>query len=390
MINWLADKFRIRNSTAQTSGGSEAIIERLRQGQQSHGGIAVDDAVAMKFATVYSCVRLISDTISQMPCHLYRDENGVKTKIDNEPLGRAISVRPTPGLTSFDFWKFFTSQLLLKGYAVAQKIESGREYRLMPIPKITRVERGTTGEYFFHYINSQGATATLAGSKAFWAFYAMDNDLLPVSPITLQKDAIGLGIQAQRHGSKTLGTSATPAGILKSPNRLDAQVKQSIKESWDSTYGPNGSGGIAVLEGGADFAKVAMSNEDAQLLQTRQFQRQEICGIFGVPPHMISDTAQAKGWSTMEQMMTEFVTLTINPLTIRIEQAISMCLIPPAEWGNRYAKFSTTGLMRGDTTARSAYYASGIDKGWLLPAEARAFEELNPMEGGAVNEPGQA
>ena len=92
----------------------------------------------------------------------------------------------------------------------------------------------------------------------------------------------------------------------------------------------------------------------------------------------------------MEQMMTEFVTLTINPLTIRIEQAISMCLIPPAEWGNRYAKFSTTGLMRGDTTARSAYYASGIDKGWLLPAEARAFEELNPMEGGAVNEPGQA
>lgn len=388
MTSWLQNIFRPKN--VHTEGGADAIIERLKRGRESAAGVHVDESIAMKFATVYSCVRLISDTIAQMPCHLYRDENGIKTKVDNEPMGRAISHSPSPGLTGFDFWKFFISQLLLKGFAVARKIESGREYRLMPIANITKIERSLTGDYVFTYQDAQGGQQKLESAKAFWAFYALGNDLLPISPITQQADAIGLGIQAQRHGSKTLGTSATPAGILKTAGRLDAQAKLSIKESWDSTYGPGGTGGIAVLEGGTEFAKVAMSNEDAQLLQTRQFQRQEICGIFGVPPHMISDTAQAKGWSTMEQMMTEFVTLSINPLTIRVEQAISMCLIPPAEWGRKYAKFATTGLMRGDTTARAAYYASGIDKGWLLPAEARALEELNPMEGRAANEPGQA
>jgi HK97 family phage portal protein len=127
---------------------------------------------------------------------------------------------------------------------------------------------------------------------------------------------------------------------------------------------------------------MSMSNEDAQLLQTRQFQRQEICGIYGVPPHMISDTAQAKGWSTMEQMMTEFVTLSLNPIAIRFEQAIARAFIPVKDRGTRYAKFATTGLLRGDSAARAAFYRSGIDGGWLTPNEARKYEDLNPLPGG--------
>ncbi len=375
---------RIFNTASYNSGSIEDIIRRFADGQRSAAGINVDEDVAMRFSTVWACVRLLSDTLAQLPCHLYEtDSAGNRKKITDDPIAIAIGQTPDSGLTAFDFWRYQTQCLLLRGYPVSKIIRGGDSVvRLVPVLKVDRVERTPVGKYVFHYHDSADQPQQLQQEDAFFAFYALGDNLLPMSPIAMQANAIGLGIRAQDHGAKTLATNATPSGTLDVAGKLDKQVKKEIKEQWDTTYGPNGTGGIAILEGGAKFAPMSMSNEDAQLLQTRQFQRTEICGIYGVPPHMVSDTTQAKGWSTMEQLMTEFVTLSLNPLAIRFEQAITRALIPRKLWGKRYAKFATNGLLRGDIAARSSLYSTAIASRWMLPNEARAFEDMNPLEGG--------
>ena len=288
----------------------------------SDAGVSVSPEIALRFSTVYSCVRLLSDTIAQMPCKLFRKEaDGKKTLYKNNPLYNALSVSPENGLTAFDFWKKFIENFLLRGYAVARIIKNfqGQPVRLVPVNNVYKIERDTFGNYLFTYRQQNGEEIVLKQEDAFFSFFSVNDSMIPISPITVNRNSIGLGIAAEKHGCNVFKSGGTPAGTLDYPGSLDAKVKASIKEGWDAAYGVNGVGGIAILEGGTKYSKISMSNEDAQYLQTRQFQKQDICGIFGVPPHMISDTAQAKGWSTMEQMMIEFITLTINPLTVRIE-----------------------------------------------------------------------
>jgi len=375
---------RIFNVSTYSSGSVDDIIRRVADLQRTSSGVNVNEETAMRFATVWACVRLLSDTMAQLPCHLKeRDASGATKTITDDPLAIAIGISPDTGLTPFDFWKSQAATVLLRGYSLAKIIRGGDSIiRLVPVLNVEKIERKTTGEYLFTHRDADGQPQEIRQADAFFAFYALGSDLLPMSPIKMQSEAIGLGIRAQQHGSHTLSTNATPSGTLNVVGKLDKQAKNAIKEQWDLAYGPNGTGGVAVLEGDAKFSSISMTNEDAQLLQTRQFQRQEICGIYGVPPHMISDTAQAKGWSTMEQMMTEFVTLSLNPLTIRFEQAIARALISHRDRSKRFIKFATTGLLRGDIAARSNLYQSAINSRWMTPNEARGYEDMNPLPGG--------
>ena len=124
-----------------------------------------------------------------------------------------------------------------------------------------------------------------------------------------------------------------------------------------------------------------MSAEDMQMLETRRYQKEEICGFFGVPPHMIGDTAQAKGWSTMEQMMSEFLTLSLAPHIVRIENAVTTRLVPETAWGRQYAKFSTAGLLRADSKSRAEHYKALFNCGAISPNEIREFEDMNRVDG---------
>ena len=361
---------------------AEQILRSIAMRSFSDAGVSVSPEIAMRFSTVYSCVRLLSDTIAQMPCKLFKIEsNGDKTPNRRNPLYNVLSLSPENGLTAFDFWKKLIESFLLRGYAIARVIRNaqGEVIRLIPINSVYKIERDEFGKYIFTYRGKDGQNIELKQIDAFFSFFSVNDDMIPISPIEVNRNSIGLGIAAEKHGCNVFKSGGTPAGTLDYPGSLDKKVKDSIKEGWDAAYGINGVGGIAILEGGTKYSKISMSNEDAQYLQTRQFQKQDICGIFGVPPHLISDTAQAKGWSTMEQMMIEFITLTINPITIRIEQSIKKLLIPRTDWKTDFAKFTTQGLLRGDTPTRKDYYATGIDKGFLTINEVRELEDLNSL-----------
>lgn len=380
--------FKPRNTVSETTGDAERIIRSLNAQYYSDSGASVSVESAQRFSTVYACVRLLSDTIAQMPCKLMEIKpDGSRHPAIDDPLSMLLSTSPNNGLTSFDFWRKMTESLLYRGYAVARVIRTqGRIMQLIPLVNVNKIERDLYGKYIFTYLNQNGGMVTLRQDDAFFSFYSVGDNMLPVSPIELNRNAIGLGMSAEKHGSKVFKSGGRPSGTLDMPGALDGKVRDAIKKGWDAAYGPNGDGGIAILEGGAKYANIAMSMEDAQYLQTRQFQRQDICGIFGVPPHMISDTAQAKGWSTMEQMMTEFLTLTINPLSIRYEQSIDKLLIDKKDWGRKYSMFETKGLLRADTGTRSSYYATGISNGWLEINEVRKLEDMNPLPPERVKE----
>lgn len=368
---------------------AEQIIRSIITRSISDAGVSVSPEIAMRFSTVYACVRLLSDTIAQMPCKMFiKEPSGKRVHDDTNPLYLALSVSPENGLTAFDFWKKSIEQFLLRGYFVARKITnfSGEVVRLVPVNNVSKIERDYYGNYIFTYRTQNSETVQLLQKDAFFSFFSVNEDMLPISPIEVNRNTVGLGIAAEKHGSNVFKSGGTPPGTLQYPGKLDKKVSADIKEAWDKAYGVNGIGGIAILEGGTKWEKTSMSNEDAQYLQTRQFQKTDICGIFGVPPHMISDTAQAKGWSTMEQMMIEFVTLTVNPITIRLEQSIKKCLISPKEWNSKYAKFATAGLLRGDAAGRTAYYGGGLDRGYLKINEVRDLEDLNPLSDEEIKE----
>ena len=379
--------FQPRNTISETTGDAEKIIRSLALQYLSDSGAVVSIETAKRFSTVYACVRLISDTIAQMPCKLIEIKNDKRLNAVDDPLYLLLSMSPENGLTSFDFWKKLTESLLYRGYAVARVIRSfGKIMRLIPITNVHRIDRDQYGKYSFTYYTQKGGLEELKQEDAFFSFYSLDDNMLPLSPIEVNRNSIGLGISAEKHSSKTFKSGGRPSGTLDLPGTLDKKVRDSIKESWDRAYSLDGDGGIAILEGGAKYAAISMTNEGAQLLQSRQFQKQDICGIFGVPPHMISDTAQAKGWSTMEQMMTEFLTLSINPITIRFEQSADKLLIDKKDWFKKYTMFESKGLLRGDTNTRKDYYATGIDKGWLEINEVRKLEDMNPLPPERVKE----
>jgi HK97 family phage portal protein len=365
------------------------MIRSIVMRHLSDAGVSVSPEIAMRFSTVYACVRLLSDTIAQMPCKLYStDISGDRNPSMGDPLYNVLSISPENGLTAYDFWKKSIEQFLLRGYFVARTIKNttGEIIRLIPVNNVTKIERDVFGRYVFTYRTQQGEQLELKQQDAFFSFFSVNEDMIPISPIEVNRNTVGLAIAAEKHGCNVFKSGGTPAGTLEYPGKLDQKIAAAIKEAWDKAYGVNGVGGVAILEGGAKFGKVSMSNEDAQYLQTRQFQKTDICGIFGVPPHMISDTAQAKGWSTMEQMMIEFVTLTINPITIRLEQSIKKCLIPSKKWNSDFAKFATNGLLRGDTGARTAYYAGGLDRGYLEINEVRRLEDMNALDDSKIKE----
>lgn len=364
---------------------TEDLLRVLRSGNESSSGVSVTAESAMRCSTVFSCVRLLSESIAQLPCKLISDENNIKTYPTSDPFYYVLLHSPNKWMTAFMYWQFNVTSLLLKGFFVSQIIRSanGKINQLIPIhpDKVLEIKQAADRSLIF-ICNMENERRVFNQSEVFFCYYATIDGVTPLSVIKYAKESIGLAVVAEKHGALTFKNAARPSGLIEVPNKLSDVAFDHMKNSWADAYSGDNTGKPAILEEGAKFSPVTMSNEDAQYLDTRRFQKQDICGMFGVPPHMIGDTTQAKGWSTMEQMMTEFVTLSLNPWTIKIEQAIRLCLIPEVQWGNRYAKFFTTALLRGDASARSTFYSSGIDKRWLTPNEVRSREDMNPIEGG--------
>ena len=340
----------------------------------------------MQMTAVYSCVRILSEAVAGLPLHLYQYiENGSKEKAIKHPLYFLLHDEPNPEMTSFVFRETLMTHLLLWGNAYAQIIRNGKGevvalYPLMP-NRMT-VNRDDTGQLYYEYQTSsddakttKGGTVRLKPTDVLHIPGLGFDGLVGYSPIAMAKNAIGMAIACEEYGAKFFANGAAPGGVLEHPGTI--KDPQRVRESWQSTFGGSGNANkIAVLEEGMKYTPIGISPEQAQFLETRKFQINEIARIFRVPPHMVGDLEKSS-FSNIEQQSLEFVKYTLDPWVIRWEQSIQRSLLSRDEKAVYFVKFNLEGLLRGDYQSRMNGYAIGRQNGWMSANDIRELENLD-------------
>ena len=359
----------------------------------STSGKAVTEQTAMQMTAVYSCVRILAEAVAGLPLHLYKyTENGGKEKALDHPLYRLLHDEPNPEMSSFVFRETLMTHLLLWGNAYAQVIRNGKGevvalYPLMP--NRMAVDRDTEGHLYYTYyrgddeaIKNKEYAVTLAPRDVLHIPGLGFDGLVGYSPIAMAKNAIGMAIACEEYGAKFFANGAAPGGVLEHPGTI--KDPQRVRESWQSTFGGSGNANkIAVLEEGMKYTPIGISPEQAQFLETRKFQINEIARIFRVPPHMVGDLEKSS-FSNIEQQSLEFVKYTLDPWVIRWEQSIQRALLSQDEKAVYFVKFNLEGLLRGDYQSRMNGYAIGRQNGWMSANDIRELENLDriPAEEG--------
>ena len=378
-------------------------------------GKTVTERSAMQMTAVYSCVRILSEAVAGLPLHLYKyTDSGGKAMALDHPLYRLLHDEPNPEMSSFVFretlmthlllWSFLhplllyatfetlMTHLLLWGNAYAQIIRNGKNeivalYPLMP--NKMSVDRDENGRLYYTYyrdndeaIKDKEFAVTLQPSDVLHIPGLGFDGLVGYSPIAMAKNAIGMAIACEEYGAKFFANGAAPGGVLEHPGTI--KDPQRVRESWQSTFGGSGNANkIAVLEEGMKYTPIGISPEQAQFLETRKFQINEIARIFRVPPHMVGDLEKSS-FSNIEQQSLEFVKYTLDPWVIRWEQSIQRSLLSRDEKAAYFVKFNLEGLLRGDYQSRMNGYAIGRQNGWMSANDIRELENLDriPAEDG--------
>ena len=352
----------------------------------SASGKQVNERTSMQMTAVYSCVRILSEAVASLPLNVYRyTDTGGKEKAFDHPLYRLLHDEPNPEMSSFIFRETLMTHLLLWGNAYAQIIRNGKGevialYPLMP-DRMT-VDRDSNGGLYYKYRKSnddaptmESGVVSLAPSDVLHVPGLGFDGLVGYSPIAMAKNAIGLAIAAEEYGSKFYANGAAPSGVLEHPGTLKDPTR--VRDSWNSTFGGStNSHKVAVLEEGMKYTPISISPNEAQFLETRKFQINEIARIFRVPPHMVGDLEKSS-FSNIEQQSLEFVKYTLDPWVIRWEQALYRTLLTEEEKKTYFFKFNVEGLLRGDYQSRMQGYATARQNGWMSANDIRELEDLD-------------
>lgn len=348
-------------------------------------GKIVNERTAMQTSAVYACVRILSESIAGLPIHIYkyRDDGG-KEKVMNHPLYQLLHDEPNAEMTSFIFRETLMSHLLLWGNAYAQIIRDGKGYpvALYPLlPSKMDVDRSDNGGLVYIYQSDKGQITLRRDNVLHIPGLGFDG-LIGYSPIAMARNAVGMAIATEEYGAKFFANGANPGGVLEHPGTV--KDIQRIKESWNTSYQGSGNAHkIGLLEEGMKFHAIGIPPEQAQFLQTRKYQLNEIARIYRIPPHMIGDLEKSS-FSNIEQQSLEFVKYTLDPWVIRWEQALQQSLMLPSEKHTFFVRFNLDGLLRGDYTSRMNGYSVARQNGWMSANDIRELENMNriPAEEG--------
>jgi HK97 family phage portal protein len=342
-------------------------------------GKKVNERTAMQTTAVYACVRILAETIASLPLHTYKYTKDGKEKATEHQLYYLLHDEPNPEMTSFVFRETLMSHLLLWGNAYAQIIRDGRGQvvALYPLlPDKMRVDRNTSGELYYEYHSDKGVYIFNKGDVLHIPGLGFDG-LIGYSPIAMAKNAIGMAMATEEYGASFFANGANPGGVLEHPGVVKDPKK--IRDSWNQVYqGSSNAHRIAVLEEGMKFQQIGIPPEQAQFLETRKFQINEIARLFRIPPHMVGDLEKSS-FSNIEQQSLEFVKYTLDPWVIRWEMSMQKALLLPSEKRTYFIKLNVDGLLRGDYQSRMTGYSIGRQNGWLSSNDIRELENMNSI-----------
>jgi HK97 family phage portal protein len=346
-------------------------------------GVTVTPETAMRCMAVYACVRVLAESMAQLPLAVYRRKpDGGADEAPDHPLYALLHDAPNEWQTSFEWREMSVGHICLRGNAYAFVSRDGdRVLELLPLhPDRVTVEQ--KNDWSLRYLVRQGS----GEAKEFTSRDVLhlrgftSNGIVGVTPISHAREAIGLALAAENHGAQLFGNGATPGGVLIHQGKLSEEAAKRLKASWQAAHGGANRHGTAVLEEGLKWEQLGITNVDAQFLETRKFQRGEIASLFRVPPHLIGDLERAT-FSNIEQQSLEFVIHTLMPWVKRWEQRLSRQLLSERDRKTHFLRFKVDGLLRGDIAGRYDAYAVAITNGWMNRNEVRALEGLNRQDG---------
>ncbi len=359
-------------------------------GQRSDAGEPITDQNILAISAVWACVNLLAGTIASLPLMVYRtNSRGERTLARDHPLFRILHDSPNYDQTATDFWEYSSASIELWGnsYAAIERNGGGRVAALTPLrPDSVSVRRLENGNLEYRWTmdgeNHVGSDRAILHIRGFGG-----DPLGGMSTLHFGRHAFGLARAIDRAAAGTFSNGMIAQTALTFERWLTDEQRNLAETKLSEKYiGAKNSGRPIILEGGTKIDVLSIKPEDAQMLESRGFSVEEVCRFFGVPPFMVGHTQKVTSFgSGLEQQVLGFQKFTLRRRLKRIEQALEKQLLTPAERAAGLTiEFNLEGLLRGDSTARAAFYQSALANGWMTINEVREKENLPRVEGGDV------
>lgn len=369
--------------------GADSDYWYLPRGTMSAAGQPVTVDTATQIATVYACVRVLAEAIAQLPVHLIRImPNGDTENLDTARgmpatlanLPNLLRLQPSPTQTSFRFRETGMRHVVLRGnqYARIHMGASGVVDQLETLHPDRVTPRMIDGKITYEYRPERGRAEVLLADEVLHIRGLSDNGWLGLSPIAEQRDTIGAALAASDYGARFFQNDVRPSIHFKHPGKLSDPAYERLKKELQSAWGGANRFKPALLEEGMDIARVSITNEEAQFLETRRLSREEICAIFRVPQHLAGVLDRAT-YGNIEHQALHFVAYTLIPYCVRYEQEINAHPALLGGFDDIQVRFNLDGLLRGDLRSRYEAYAIGRNWGWLSTNDVRRRENMNSI-----------
>lgn len=344
-------------------------------------GYAVSAETALQISAVFRCVDIISKTIAALPLHMFRNTDKGKEKATRHRLYNMVYALPNPQTTAFEFWQMFVANLLLTRGAFA-KIERGADGRVkalwnIPTANVSGIHTNeVNGERYIGVTHSNGIEKLREGEFLYVPGFLFSDRHNANDPMMIASEVLGLTATVSGYAKQAVN-GVNPGGFIEVPSQLSEQAYTRLKDDFEKNYkGAQNAGKFLFLEEGAKAAMFQRDLEKMQVLESRKYAVTEICRIFGVPAHLAMDMEHAT-FSNIEQQSGEYVRDCINPLSVRLEQAMYRDLLTETERIVYFFKFNTNALLRGDTAARQAYYSTMRQTGVYSANDVRSLEDMD-------------
>ncbi|MCV9302872.1 phage portal protein [Escherichia coli] len=337
-----------RKSDAPVTTPAE-LADAIGLSYDTYTGKQISSQRAMRLTAVFSCVRVLAESVGMLPCNLYHLNGSLKQRATGERLHKLISTHPNGYMTPQEFWELVVTCLCLRGNFYAYKVKAfGEVAELLPVdPGCVVPKLNSSWEPVYQVTFPDGSTDVLS-----------QEDIWHVRTLT--------------------------SGVLRTEQTLSDQAYERLKKDFEERHtGLGNAHRPMILEMGLDWKSMALNAEDSQFLETRKFQLEEICRLFRVPLHMVQNTDRAT-FNNIEELGLGFINYSLVPYLTRIEQRINTGLVRKSKQGVYYAKFNAGALLRGDMKSRFEAYATGINWGIYSPNDCRDLEDMNPRPGGDV------
>ncbi|MGP0152186.1 phage portal protein [Pantoea ananatis] len=353
-------------------------------GMSSSGKVVSADK-AIQLSAVWACVRLLSESVSTLPLKIYqRQADGSRKPATQHPAYQVLCRRPNLEMTPSRFMLMLVASICLRGNGFVEKKMIGNKLvSLVPLlPQNMVVKRLDDGSLQYTYTETSSQRVIPVKNIMHIRGFGLDG-VCGMMPMMAGRDVIGAAMAVEESAAKIFENGLQSSGFLSAESALDKDQRERLRGYMQTFTGSRNAGKIMVLEGGLKYQNVTMNPEAAQMLESRAFSIEEICRWFRVPPFMVGHADKQSSWaSSVEGMNLQFLTNTLRPLLVNIEQEISRCLLDGDE--ELFAEFSVEGLLRADSAGRSAYYTTALQNGWMSRNDVRRLENMPPIEGGEI------